>query len=452
MSIKLRLSLVFVGLSLLLLAGTLAYIRSAQEASRQEEFYERLQDHALRIAGLLGEVREADRERLELLGEHSIHQLYDEKVLVFDANDRLLYASLDNEVIPYSHEGLRRVRDGEALAYRDDDGDEVVGVHVKQGGRDLVVLASAYDRYGRQEVRNLTRTLWISLALGSLFIFGAGYFYTGLAFQPIERLNAAISGIDVDRLDQRLPVRDGRDEIGRLAGSYNRMLDRLREAFDLQKAFVNNASHELRTPLARMNAQVERAMAHAPGSPAQLEELRVLQGDIAQQASLVESLLLLQRLQSHLPAERSLVRVDEVLFTVLEEVRANYPALRVDVDLAEGFVEQGQLSVSMNELLLRTALRNLMVNAATYSTDGHLGIRLKPVAGKLRLVFANRGGPALPERRLFEPFFRGDDPRRIKGNGLGLSIVRQVAEDAGGMVHYEFVDGMHRFEVILPVA
>ncbi|MEZ4791036.1 MAG: HAMP domain-containing protein [Flavobacteriales bacterium] len=451
MSLKLRLSLVFVGLSLLLLAGTLAYIRSAQESSRQKEFYERLRDHARRIAGLLGEVREADRERLELLGEHSIHQLYDEKVLVFDADDRLLYSSLDNEIIPYSHEVLHQVRQGAQLAYRDEDGDEVVGVHLANSGSDLVVLASAYDRYGRQEVENLTRTLWMSLALGSLFIFGAGYLYTGFALRPVERLNEAIEHIDVDRFDQRLPESDGRDEIQRLSSSFNGMLDRLREAFDLQRAFVNNASHELRTPLARMNAQVEQALQLPPGGPGQQHALRTLQNDIAQQASLVESLLLLQRLQAHLPAARSPVRVDEALFAVLEEVRTTHAGMLADVDIVKGISDHAQLTVHINELLLRTALRNILVNATTYSKDGQVHVRLAAHDRTLHIDFTNTGDAALPEERVFEPFFRGAHPERIKGNGLGLSIVKQVLVEAGGSIRYHFADGLHRFEVVLPV-
>lgn len=452
MSIKVRLTLVFVGLSLLLLVGTLGYIRSAQELSRREEFFGRLRDHAVRIAGLLSEVRDADRDRIELLGEHTIHQLYDEKVLVFDERDRLIYSSLDNEPIGYSSALLLQVRRGEEVAYRDADGDEVVGVRHTANGRDLVVLASAFDRYGRQELKNLTRTLWISLVLGSLFIFGAGYFYIGLVFRPVERLQQAISGIDVERLDQRLPVKERPDEIGRLAQSYNRMLDRLREAFDLQKAFVNNASHELRTPLARMNAQLERALSLPAGSPELPGVLRTLQMDIAQQASLVESLLLLQRLQSHLPAQRAPVRVDEALFAALDEVRALHPALQAEVDIAEGITSDAQLTVSINELLLRTAFRNLLVNAAAYSADGRIHVRLEPVMRTLKLTFSNRGDAPLPEHRVFEPFFRGGDPRRIRGNGLGLSIVKQVAEQAGGLVHYQYHEGMHRFEVMLPVA
>lgn len=451
MSIKVRSTLVFVGLSLLLLVGTLGYIRSAQEVSRREEFFERLRDHATRIAGLLGEVAMADRDRLELLGEHSIHKLYDEKVLVFDAHDQLLYSSLDNEAIRYSSKQLQEVRAGGELTYRDEDGDEVVGIHYTRNGNDLVVLASAYDRYGRQELRNLTRTLWISLALGSMFIFGAGYVYIGLVFRPVERLNTAISKIDIDTLHERLPVKHRGDEMDRLAQSYNRMIDRLREAFDAQKAFVNNASHELRTPLARMNAQVERALALSPQNPELTAVLHTLQSDIGQQATLVESLLLLQRLQSHLPAQRSQVRVDEAVFATLNEMRGLHPELNAVVDIAETISDDGQLTISINEMLLRTALRNLLLNAAIYSPDHAVEVRMEPALRMLRLSFRNSGGPALSEERVFEPFFRGGHPGQVKGNGLGLSIVKQVVEQAGGLVHYRY-DGGHVFEVQLPMA
>lgn len=449
MSIKVRLTLVFMGLSLLLLVGTLGYIRTSQEVSRREEFFERLRDHANRMAGLLGDIEAADRSLLQVMDLHSIQRLYDEKVLIFNAADQLLYSSLDNEPIPYSLEQLRSIREGEELAYRDSDGDEVVGIHYAQGGQDLVILASANDRYGRQELENLTRTLWVSLVLGSLFIFGAGYFYIGLVFRPVERLNQAIAAIDVNKLDERLPVRDRPDEIDRLAVNYNHMLDRLREAFDLQRAFVNSASHELRTPLARMNAQVERALALPIGSPDLIGVLYVLQNDIAAQASLVESLLLLQRLQAHIPAQRTTLRIDEVLYASVDEVRIIHPRMQADVDLSEGIVEDKQLTVHMNELLLRTCFRNLILNAVTYAPDLKLHIVLEPLEAVLRITITNAGDEPLPAERVFEPFFRGAQPGRIKGNGLGLSIVRQIVLEAGGSIRY-LHDGAHRFTVELP--
>lgn len=450
MTIKVRLALLFAGLSLILLVGTLGSIYYSHANSRQTEFFERLRSQCYRVATLLSEVKAVDRDLLRVVDRNSIHRMYNEKVLLFNEKNVLMYSSLDDQPIPYSKELIDRIRKGGELAYHDQDGDDIVGVHYNGEGNDYVVLASAFDEYGQRELRNLSRTLLLSLFIGSLFIFGASYFYIGLAFRPIDRLSKAISGIDVDKLDQRIPVHNSKDEIDQLAVSYNLMLERLRQAFDLQRAFVNNASHELRTPLARMNAQVERGLSLPLASEEIRPILRTLQNDIAAQGGLVESLLLLQRLRSHIPTQRSLVRVDEALFASIEDVRTLFPGLHVGVDISEGITEDRQLIISINELLLRTAFRNLLQNAALYSADRHLEVELEAGKGILVLYFRNAGLAALPSDRVFEPFFRGPGAAPGSGSGLGLSIVQQVVEDAGGHVQYDFQDG-HRFTLELPL-
>ncbi|MBX2972799.1 MAG: HAMP domain-containing histidine kinase [Flavobacteriales bacterium] len=451
MSTKLRMALLFAGLSLLLLLGVLGYIFVSHSASRQEEFYERLEAQCVRTASLLDVVREADKRLLRVMDMNTIHRIHDEKVLVFDADDHLIYSSLDDEPIPYSAEVLKGIRDAGHKAWRDDDGDEVVGIRYTADGTDLVVLASAFDKHGQEELRNLRNTLLITLALGALFIFGASYLYIGFTFQPIGQLDRAIATIDVDRLDQRVPEPKGNDEIHRLAVNYNHMLDRLRGAFDLQRAFVNNASHELRTPLARMNAQVERALALPAGSDGLKATLHTLQNDIAAQASLVESLLLLQRLQAHLPLHRSGVRVDEALYAALDEVHALHPDLLANVDIGPGIGSEKDLIVSANEILLRTMFLNLLRNAHTYAPDKRVSIAIDRSGATLVLRFSNTGAEALPPQ-VFAPFFRGVHGEHIKGSGLGLSIVEQVAADAGGAVQYHFGEGQHHFTVELPLA
>lgn len=451
MTTRVRLSLLFAGFSLVLLVGTLGAIYYSHSQSRQHEFFERLRTQCYRTASLLGDVRAADRDLLRVLDRNSIHRMYDEKVLLFNADDELLYSSLDDEPIPYSQALLDRIRTGGDMQWRDNDGDEVVGVHYTDDGADYVVLASAYDKYGRRELQNLLRTLGVALVLGAVFIFGAGYFFIGMAFRPLERLATAIGNINIDRLDQQLPVRNTKDEIDRLAAGYNDMLIRLRQSFDLQKAFVGNASHELRTPLARMNALVERALALPPGSPEMQPMLATLQADVAGQGQLIESLLLLQQLQAHIPMSVSAVRVDEAIFAGLAEVQAGHPALQVQVDLARSIRSDAQLTVHTNALLLRTAFRNLLVNAALYAPDGKLAITLESVPGRSLAHFTNAGTEPLPTDRLFQPFFRGPGSTEAPGSGLGLSIVRQIAEYAGGSLLYSF-NGQHVFTVELPLA
>ncbi len=450
MSMKLRMALLFAGLNLLLLLGVLGYIFVSHSASRQEEFYERLEAQCVRTASLLDVVRDADTRLLQVIDMNTIHRIHDEKVLVFDKNDHLIYSSLDDEPIPYSADVLKAIRASKHRAWRDSDGDEVVGIHYTADGMDLVVLASAFDKHGQEELRNLWNTLLITLALGALFIFAASYLYIGFAFQPIGQLDRAIATIDADNLDQRVPVPRGNDEIHRLAVNYNHMLDRLRSAFDLQRAFVHNASHELRTPLARMNAQVERAMALPMGSDALRSTLGMLQTDIATHASLVESLLLLQRLQAHMPLHRSSVRVDEALYAALDEVHALHPDLLASVDIGHGIASEMDLTLSANMILLRTMFLNLLQNGNNYAPGKRIAIHLERSGPIVRIVFSNDGSETLPAQ-LFAPFFRGAHTDHVKGHGLGLSIVRQIAVEAGGDVRYDHAGGQHRFSVELPL-
>lgn len=451
MSIKLRMALLFAGLNLLLLISVLGYIFVSHSASRQEEFYERLEAQCVRTASLLDMVRDADAHLLRLIDVNTIHQIRDEKVLVFDTNDRLFYSSLDDEPILYSAEVLKEIRATGRKTWRDDDGDEVVGIHYTVDGLDLVVLASAFDVHGQEELRNLRNTLLITLALGALFIFGASYLYIGFAFRPIGQLDRAIATIDVDRLDQFVPVPPGHDEIHRLAVNHNHMLNRLRSAFDLQRAFVHNASHELRTPLARMNALVDKALSLPHGSTEMAPTLDTLRTEIGAQASLIDSLLLLHRLQAHIPLPRTDLRVDEALYAAMEKARTLFPALQTSVDLSTSIGSEKDLLVHGNMILFHTLFINLLKNADQYAPDHRVAVHVERSGPSLLITFSNRGTQALPPET-FTPFRRGPQADKVPGFGLGSSIVKQIAMDAGGDLRYSFQDGLHHFTVELPLA
>lgn len=451
MSLKLRSGLLFTGLSLLLLLGTLGYVYAAHSRSRQQEFYARLEAQCIRVATLLDEVRTADRHLLRVIDLNTIHRIHDEKVLLFNEEDILIYSSLDDEPIPYSSALLARIRAEGRIAHHDADGDEVVGVHYTDNNSDLVVLASAFDTYGQRELENLARTLSISAVLGLLFIFGTAYFYIGVVLRPVVKLREAVAGLDIDRLDKRLPTGRGKDELDALAVEFNAMLERLRAAFALQRSFVDNASHELRTPLARMNALLEEASSVQEHDHARMRDLLgELQNEIADQADLMESLLLLERLKAQLPAQRSPVRVDEVLFAAVDATRAAHAPWQASVDIDPSITGSEQLTVSINPILLRTAFRNLLTNAALHGSGAHSDIRISHHAGQLTIRISNPGSDALDAERIFEPFFRSTGSEHVRGSGLGLSIVERILEDAGGSIVYSYADGQHHFRSTLP--
>lgn len=446
MNYKKRLTALFVGLFFMVLTAILSFIYLSYADLRREEFFHRLREKSFSTVRLLTEVAEVDRDLLRVIDRNTINEMYDEKVLVFNKKNELVYSSLDDETIPYSVALIEQIRNKEDKYYVDDDGDEVVGVHYTEAGHDYVVLASAYDRYGITKLKGLRNLIIGSLLGGTILIAFASYFYIRQIFLPIDQLNKSIQNITENNLREFVAVRQDNDELNVLALNYNQMLARLYKAFELQRSFVRNASHELKTPLALMQSKLEKLQA---GSQPDSTVISSLMEDIDGQAALVESLLLMQRLQSELPITRSPLRVDEVLDDVVSEARSNYPRLNVEVDITPAIISGTQLTVEANPMLLKICFNNLLTNAALYSDGMDLKVSLSSDRGSLILKFVNDGNKELPSQ-IFEPFYRGLQEQEKAGTGLGLSIVRQIAEALGGKVDYEFGGRKHIFILVIP--
>lgn len=449
MNYKKRLTLLFVGLFFIVMTAILSFIYISYAEFRREEFFERLRQKSFSTVKLLAEVNEVDRDLLKIIDRNTINEMYDEKILVFNQNNDLIYSSLDDETIPYSKRLIEQIRSTEDKFYVDDDGDEVVGVHYKDYGHDYVVLASAYDLYGINKLKNLRNLVIGALIAGTLLIAVASYFYIRQVFRPIDQLNQSIQLINVNNLREFVTVRKYRDELDELALNYNQMLKRLYKAFELQHSFVRNASHELKTPLAIMQGKLEKLNDIAEADHETNGIVASLMEDMQGQASLVESLLLMQRLQSELPITKTEIRIDEVLDETVKEVKAIFPALNVQVDIDGSVSSDEQMTIVGNMMLVRICLKNLISNAALYSDTNELGIAILSQEQRLKIMFANKGNEELPPE-IFEPFFRQPKEQEKPGSGLGLSIVSQIVEMMHGSVIYSFDKGEHIFALRIP--
>jgi len=447
MNYKSRLTLLFVGLSLMVLTVILSFIYVSYAEFRREDFFDRLREKSFTTVKLLAEVSAIDRDLLKIVDRNTINQMYDEKVLIFDEKNELIYSSLDDETIPYSITLIEQIRTNEDKYYVDEDGDEVVGVHYNESGHDYVVLASAYDRYGITKLKNLRNLLIGSLIGGTILIALSSYFYIRQIFRPIDQLNKSIQNINENNLREFVTVKKENDELDVLALNYNQMLSRLYHAFELQRSFVRNASHELKTPLALMQSRLENLQATA--GPELADMITSLMDDVNAQATLVESLLLMQRLQSEMPIPITLLRVDEVLDESVSETKLTYPDVNIQIDIDESVASERHLSVNGNYMLLKTGFKNLLSNAALYTTKSELFITLSSDGSNLMIQFANDGDAELPID-IFEPFYRHPSGKEPAGSGLGLSIVRQIADTLKGRIDYEFVRQQHVFKLTLP--
>lgn len=226
----------------------------------------------------------------------------------------------------------------------------------------------------------------------------------------LERLQHGVTALGQGDLSARVRV-EGRDEVARLAESFNQAAERIERLVGANKSLLASASHELRTPLSRIRMAVELMKERA--DPARKQEL---ERDIAELDALIDEILLASRLDAAAVLE-SPESVD-LLALAAEE------ASRYGVE-AEG----ASMMVRGDARLLRRMIRNLLENAKRHGTPP-VTVSLKN--RELSVCDAGKGVPEAERERVFEPFYRG-----ARGSGLGLSIVRQIARRHGGEARCE---------------
>jgi signal transduction histidine kinase len=273
-----------------------------------------------------------------------------------------------------------------------------------------------------------------ALALLALAIGVAAFPIVRQITGRLERLQRGVESLGAGNLTARVAV-EGRDEVARLAESFNRAAGQIEQLVQGHKALLANASHELRTPLARIHLAVELMKASAD------PKLKLgLEQDIAELDWLVDEILLASRLDA--VTEALATEELDVLALAAEE------CARYDDAQLEGKV----VNIRGDARLLRRLLRNLLENARRHGAPP-TQVRVAQDAGNATITVWDNG-PGVPQaefENVFRPFYRPSDARDRAGTGLGLALVRQIAHRHGGDARCTLMaDGRSCFMVTLP--
>jgi two-component system, OmpR family, sensor kinase len=251
----------------------------------------------------------------------------------------------------------------------------------------------------------------------------------GHALEPLQRLTALVKARSVNALDS-LPDRELPDEVLPLVVALNELLARLRAALERERAFMADAAHELRTPLTALHLQMGM-LARASGASERAAAMDTLSAGVQRAIRLVEQLLALAREEPRAPPAPGAVRLDDLAREVVAELVPLADGGRIDL----GVSAAPPASVQGDADSLRTLLRNLVDNAVRYTpAGGRVDVAVEaPGAGHGARLAVSDDGPGIPaaERaRVFDRFYRppGTVPT---GSGLGLSIVRAIAQAHG---------------------
>lgn len=423
---KLTSQFIIVVALILFLSSLSIYFFSADY--RREDFYTRLQNRASTTARLLIAVEEVDASLLKKIEENNPASLSNERIIIYDSGDAVLYSSDDRGILNVSASLLAQIRNEGEVRFRQGDY-EVLGVTFADKDERFVVVAGAMDIYGLKKLTNLRTVLMVVFGVSLVLVFIAGWLYAGRALRPISRVIEQVDNIGISSLDRRVDEGRGQDEIAKLANTFNQMLDRLETAFKMQKNFIANASHELRTPLTAITGQLEVTLMNERTNPEYRQAIGSALEDMRSLNHISNRLLLLaQTSTGGSEADFKPLRIDDVVWQVRSELMRRNKDYRVTVNLDPELKDEEQLTVMGNEQLMKTAVANVADNACKYASDNHVQIEMHARKRNIELRFIDHGIGIDKDdlEHIFEPFHRGRNALTVKGHGIGLSLADRI--------------------------
>src|SRR6218665_52024 len=416
---------------------------------RKEEFMNRLEEKAQTTTKLLFEVKELDRALLKLIDQNTINKLYNEKTLVFDHDYQLIYSSIDDASIKWNLEDLKNLKANKKF-FKTDHEKDVFGIFYDfEGTADYYVLIAAEDKYGNTQLHFLLEILIISFILGTALVWFSTYFFIRKQLTPLDDFEKLITDISANRLNTQLAETAKDDEINLLTKAFNKMLVRIENSFSAQKEFTSNASHELRTPISRLTLQLDNLIQQGNHSETVLQYLKSMQNDLNQLGDLINSLLLLSKINSP-ETENSLKkeRIDQIIFEAFDEVKKAQPDFQMNFEITGN--TDSDLEIHGIKSLLEIVFANLFRNAYYYSNDKKATVSIEENdQNQIIVTIINDGEKISPEEqhKLFLPFVRGTNAAQIHGSGLGLRIAKRILDYHKSTIVYSEENNQHQFQI-----
>ena len=286
-----------------------------------------------------------------------------------------------------------------------------------------------------EKVRN---AFLITVPLALLIATVGGYLLVRKSLAPIEQMSEKAEEITARNLQERLPVKNEEDELGRLARTFNRLLSRLDLSFEQQQRFMADASHELRTPVAIVRGEAEVSLTKDDRESSEYREtIGIMQKEAERMSRIIEDLFTLTRADAgENPLQKSSLYLEDILTDTVTAFRSIASKLGINVTLET----KDEMPIQADEQLLKRLFANLLDNAIKFAnTNVNLKAGVENGSYKIEISDDGKGIPVDNQPHIFERFFRADKARlRQKkspvgsGAGLGLAICKWIVETHEG--------------------
>lgn len=454
MSIRKKILWYFSITTILLLGVALLFIYTLFAEYREEEFQQRQKQKITTTIKFLAEIRQIDDELIEAMDRLTINDLYDEKLLIFNRDKKLIYSSIDDTPIFFSQNMMDELSPENVWIEKKEGAYDVIGVYVQAGEKSYYGISKAYDSFGLSNLNYLKYVLIFTFLGISLIIFLISYYLSKKITYSIADITRKINHYDFEKEYTPIVTHATKDEIAVLTARFNELMKRMNDAFSFQKYAVHHISHELKTPIAVLVSNFERIEKET--------DIHKIKAWIADQkedtkslSEIIHSLLEIAKTESGNHPEKVPLRMDELIFDIAEELAVLYPDFRFSIEYSQTNEDENKLIVEANTRLLKAALTNLMLNAIQYSDEPKASILLTTAQDHLKVEVINHGRLISEKEKqfLFQHFFRGENSQGKRGFGLGLVFIHKILTLHGGTITYEN-DGLfsNRFTILFPLS
>jgi len=437
MKIRKKILLYFSATTIALTAIVLYLIYTLFGIYRREEFQQRLGEKITFSLKFLGEVQHTSQSLLNNLDRITINDIYDEKMLLFDGNKQLIYASLDDTKIHKSTNILGSLGPSRTWIETKEGKFDVIGAYVHMDGRSFYGIYKAYDRFGYTQKRILAYILWGAFACITIVTLIVAFYLSRQISSPINKMAREMNLISLERGNASITIPKTKDEIHYLANRFNELMRRLDNAFAFQRHAVHHISHELKTPIAILVSNFDQMEKQT--DPTRLKAMLAVQKeDTLSLAETINALLEISKVETGNQAPAKRHRIDELLFDVIDKLHALAPDYQFQVSFEGELENEESLKIKCNPKLISIALTNLLMNCIRYSHKKEAWVSIKVAQDQFYMEIKN-DGPVLTKAEqglLFNYFFRGENSKSKGGFGLGLVMVHKIIQLHKGSITY----------------
>lgn len=428
MKIKNRLTYLFaiiVG-ALLLVFSVSIYFFYAQY--REKEFKQRLKNRAITAQKIILNEQNSHTGLIKILKANDKSVLIKEHILIFLNGKKIYKAGFDtttiNDII------INKISKKKIHSFEIND-KEAIGITYQNKQGEYIIVVVGYDLYGFSKLQNLEIILLVGWFIFIIIVIGLGRFFADKVLKPIQEVVTQVDNITVSNIGTRVNIAESKeqDELQQLAGTFNRMLDRLQYAFETQKSFVSNASHELRTPLTSLSGNLEIGLINDRSVAEYKQILSSSLDDLKNINQLLNGLLdLAQTDFNATDIKLSPVRIDEIIFNVIDDCQKKHPLSPISFEYENMPENEEILQILANEQWLKTAILNVIDNACKYSNQSKVQVLLN-ITDVWIVIKVIDSGIGIPENdiiKILEPFYRADNTIGFAGHGIGLSLSNKI--------------------------